>query len=706
MSKRIHEKGMHAMNKKLLSLALPLLLAFTPAAAQAARLLWVSVEGSAAIEGMTETVSEYQSGAINAFRATVPDAGVQGGVTPLIFAYEDAQGAVVLDDATAVVRPLDFANGDVLWAPLVLPDGYTDTNLLVTLELGHDDGTSFATMAVATNSLGALLDAPHVSIQADLNAPALTPWTPDSFAPLAWAISYTLDGGVNDASNPTNYAAADLPLALLPATREGYTFAGWTNESGVVVTTIAAGTTGDLAFGATWLENVEPPTGTDYSYDGTAKTGVPSGTGYTLTGDATATAAGNYTATASLADGYAWSDGTTADKTVTWSIAQITASVTIVGANASTVFDGTSHGVSGYTATADTALFDVNADIAFTGTAMASRTVVGTEHMGLTAAQFSNTNPNFSTVTFTVTDGFQSITPKAATITVSDSSKTYGAADPAFTGTVAGLVNANDLGTITYTRTGNDENVGTYVGVLTATYTANANYTVTVVPGDFEITAKPVTITVANASKVYGASDPAFTGTVEGLENEGDLGTITYSRTGSEEDVGTYTGVLTATYTANANYSVTVVPGNFEITAKPVTITVANASKVYGAADPAFTGTVEGLENEGDLGTITYSRTGSDEDVGTYDDVLTATYTANANYSVTVVPGDFEITAKAVTITVADSSKVYGAADPTFTGTVEGLENEGDLGTITYSRTGSEEDVGTYTGVQIGRAHV
>ena len=84
--------------------------------------------------------------------------------------------------------------------------------------------------------------------------------------------------------------------------------------------------------------------------------------------------------------------------------------------------------------------------------------------------------------------------------------------------------------------------------------------------------------------------------------------------------------MLTATYTANANYSVTVVPGDFAITAKTVTITVADASKTYGAADPAFTGTLEGLANEGDLGTVTYSRPTADvNDVGTYADVLTAT---------------------------------------------------------------------------------
>ena len=36
-------------------------------------------------------------------------------------------------------------------------------------------------------------------------------------------------------------------------------------------------------------------------------------------------------------------------------------------------------------------------------------------------------------------------------------------------------------------------------------------------------------------------------------------------------------------------------PGTFTITAKEVTVTANNASKVYGQADPELTATVEGL---------------------------------------------------------------------------------------------------------------
>ena len=58
-------------------------------------------------------------------------------------------------------------------------------------------------------------------------------------------------------------------------------------------------------------------------YTGSELTGVVSATGYTLAGN-TATDAGEYTATATLAEGYKWSDGTTGNKEISWSIAKAT----------------------------------------------------------------------------------------------------------------------------------------------------------------------------------------------------------------------------------------------------------------------------------------------------------------------------------------------------------------------------------------------
>ena len=119
---------------------------------------------------------------------------------------------------------------------------------------------------------------------------------------------------------------------------------------------------------------------------------------------------------------------------------------------------------------------------------------------------------------------------------------------------------------------GTDYDVTAYAGNkdagdATVTVTGKGNFTGTA-NGTFKIAPAKATITVDNASKVEGASDPVFTGKVEGLIADGDLGDVTYSRTGGDEAPGSYKGVIIVNYTDNPNYDVTVTNGDFTITQK------------------------------------------------------------------------------------------------------------------------------------------
>lgn len=176
------------MKNRILSFALPLLLALSPAAAPAARLLWVGVDGTAVVDDgdANPSVARYESAetgrSVNAVRVSVPDASAPGGTNYLAFAYEE-NGSMVVGDAEAAVRSLDFENGGVAWAPLDLA-AYDDPDLSVTMELGYADPaspSSFERLAFATERLGALLAAPRVSVPSDLNPPALLPWAPNWF---------------------------------------------------------------------------------------------------------------------------------------------------------------------------------------------------------------------------------------------------------------------------------------------------------------------------------------------------------------------------------------------------------------------------------------------------------------------------------------------------------------------------------------------
>ena len=67
------------------------------------------------------------------------------------------------------------------------------------------------------------------------------------------------------------------------------------------------------------------------------------------------------------------------------------------------------------------------------------------------------------------------ISQRPAVIVVGSSAKVAGTADPIFTGTVTGLVNANDLGAVTYYRANTEQGAAFYTGVLNARYVANPN---------------------------------------------------------------------------------------------------------------------------------------------------------------------------------------------------------------------------------------
>ncbi len=69
--------------------------------------------------------------------------------------------------------------------------------------------------------------------------------------PIVYDITYVLNGGTNNPSNPTTYTVESGDITLADPTRAGYSFAGWTPTD-----TIPAGSTGDLTFTATWSEAI------------------------------------------------------------------------------------------------------------------------------------------------------------------------------------------------------------------------------------------------------------------------------------------------------------------------------------------------------------------------------------------------------------------------------------------------------------------
>ena len=171
----------------------------------------------------------------------------------------------------------------------------------------------------------------------------------------------------------------------------------------------------------------------------------------------------------------------------------------------------------------------------------------------------------------------------------------------------------------------------------------------------------------------------------------------TYSRTTGETVAGSPYTISATLNPAGVlgNYAITYNTAAFTITTRPASVTPNAATKTYGDADPAFTGTLSGFL-AADGVTAAYSRTAGET-------VLGSPYTISAvlspagvlsNYLITYNTAAFTIDAKLASVTPNAASKTYGDADPAFSGTLTGFL-VADAVTATYSRTAGETVLGS-----------
>lgn len=326
---------------------------------------------------------------------------------------------------------------------------------------------------------------------------------------------------------------------------------------------------------------------------------------------------------------------------------------------------------------------------------------VGSYPITATIADPTNRIGNY---TVTNTAGHLVITPAPLSVTANDHTRIYGGTDPVFDGTLTGIKNSDAI-TATYATTAlANSGVGSYpiTPTLVDPNHRLPNYSVTSTNGHLDITPAPLSITAQSASRLYGGADPAFgadyVGFVLGETPAALGGTLAISTTAtSASDVGTYP--ITPSGFTSSNYTITYHDGTLTVNPAPLTIAAASASRLYGDPDPALTGTITGIMN-GDAITATYSTTATAATgIGGYPIVPAAVATAPAkltNYAVTLTNGTLTITPAPLTVATNAQTKIYGAANPTLTGTVTGIKNSDDI-TATYATAAdATTGVGSY----------
>ena len=233
-----------------------------------------------------------------------------------------------------------------------------------------------------------------------------------------------------------------------------------------------------------------------------------------------------------------------------------------------------------------------------------------------------------------------------------------------------------------------------------------SNYTITYDPGMLNITKAPLTVIADNKSKFYGDNDPALTCTASGPFYNGDTsavvtGVTLATTTGAAATAGTHT--ITTTGGTAANYSITDLNGTLTVYEAPLTITAADANKVYGATDPNLSFTTTGTLYYGDAITSVNLTSAGTAGTATVAGSPYAIVPGNAigsglsNYAISYNDrGTLDVTPAPLSITAASTNKVYGATDANMTYSTTGTLFNGDsiTGVTLSTRNGRDGDRG------------
>ncbi len=407
---------------------------------------------------------------------------------------------------------------------------------------------------------------------------------------------------------------------------------------------------------------------------------------------------------------------------------------TIAGHDKSVEYNGSEQSVEGYDFVEASNKLYGEGDFAFSGTAVAKGMDVGTYKMNLASEQFANTSKNFSKVTFAVTDGTLTITPKSIvpdpenpknTMSVdSPADVVYNGQDQTWTPVVKDGERKLELGKdyIVEYSTADRTNA---TGKITVTIKGIGNYTGKV-ERTYQITQRPVELKSEGGSKPYDGT-ALVKPEVSGWQQQGDTGFVTgevssVRATGSVTTVAQGEVTNSIAYDTNAgfnenNYAISKDEGKLSITALAaedgIAITPNNATYIYDAssheagaatASASVAGTDVNLEYRVKGSADTEWRSNASAITAINAGALTVEVRASAaNYSgYKYAEQTLTIQKRDVELTSASASKVYDGA-PLAKDWVDMGPNRPDTGFIwtdlagdgQVHATGSQTEVGS-----------
>jgi hypothetical protein len=297
----------------------------------------------------------------------------------------------------------------------------------------------------------------------------------------------------------------------------------------------------------------------------------------------------------------------------------------------------------------------------------------------------------------------------ALVVTPNPASRLYAAANPVFTGTITGMI-AGDGISATYAS---GANATTPVGVYSAGANAIAptlidpgsklgNYTVTQNLGALTITQVTTGLTWATPAAItYGTP---LSGAQLNATSGGVAGTFVYSpAAGAVLSAGAHPLNVTFTPTDGVDYSTATASVTLTVNPAVLTVTPAPSSKVYGTANPVFTGSITGMI-PGDGISATYSSAATATTVvGVYasgPNAIVATLSDPqsklGNYTLNQTAGTFTITQATTVLTWATPASI--SYETALSSTQLDATSGGVAGTFVYTpAAGTVLSAGSHT---------
>lgn len=268
---------------------------------------------------------------------------------------------------------------------------------------------------------------------------------------------------------------------------------------------------------------------------------------------------------------------------------------------------------------------------------------------------------------------FGSIYQKQLLVQIENQTKVYGETDKAFSYSVQGLIDTDNLQEKVTRNAG--ENVGTY---SLGFEIQNSNYIVLLqgMPRLY-ITQKPAEILANYTSKVYGNADPEISYQTEGVLS-GDTLSGSLSRS-TGENVGIYNIVLGTL--KNNNYNLTLISNYFEIIKLELNASLTFQAKIYdGTKDITnYNYSFSNIAFNDNVSMVIEAEFESANVGENVSIIINSVVLNNSNYSFLPLSYSANIMPRSLYIYAQETSKIYGEQDPKIAFVAENLVKDETL---------------------------